>query len=129
MDPRAENEHGTAANAPVLAAAAALALGALALGAWFRDAAVPDPRTHRMFLVVWTVGGLLLAGDLAGRRGIGGAPRLLSPLHRVYVGLLAGIAVGTTVWSQPGPAFWHQLWWSGPITVALLLASWRCRRP
>lgn len=67
IDPHIKNGHGTAANSAPPSRGGRAGPGALVLGCWFWNVAVPDPKTHRMFLVVWTVGGLLLAGDLVGR--------------------------------------------------------------
>ncbi|WP_193789955.1 hypothetical protein [Streptomonospora alba] len=99
----------------------------VALAAWAWNADVPSPVAHRVFLVVWGLGGLLLAGEHLSRGGRVGV-RIATAGHVFYLGLLAGAALGTTAWSQLGAVFWYQLWWSGPLATALTLAVWERHR-
>ncbi|GAA3754175.1 hypothetical protein [Salinactinospora qingdaonensis] len=39
----------------------------------------------------------------------------------LYLGLLAGAALGTTAWSHLAAVFWYQLWWSVPRAAGLTL--------
>ncbi|GAA1993979.1 hypothetical protein GCM10009799_19950 [Nocardiopsis rhodophaea] len=96
-----------------------MATAALTVWAW--NAPLPEPITHRVFLIVWALGGLLLAAEAFTR----GTSRLSAPLpwglRVLYLGILVGTGLGTFPWSDASTVFWYQLWWGGPIATALAL--------
>ncbi|WP_238581088.1 hypothetical protein [Streptomonospora alba] len=123
-------EHQETSPAPAQAPAGTGVLGAVlavaatvALAVWVWNADVADPIPHRLFLVIWIAGGLLLAGEILSRDARVGR-RIPLWGHVFYLGLLVGAALGTTAWSDLGAVFWYQLWWGGPLATALALALW-----
>lgn len=98
---------------------------ALVVLAWAGTGAATSAIQMRIFLVGWAVAavvivlaGLLFAGPVSrpGRRVLRLMPSLA--VQHVAVGVVIGLAVGTTDWTDLRLAGWWQLWWTVPLLLA-----------
>lgn len=89
---------------------------ALVAGTWDDTGAATGEIPMRVFLVGWTVAVIIISAGFA----------LSSPLSRsvvpmvvqhVTVGIVIGLAVGTTDWTTLRLAGWWQLWWTVPLLL------------
>lgn len=101
----------------ILPAGAAVAVAIILVAlAWDGVGAAADETSWRIFLVGW-------AGAVA-MMAAGFAVTLLSPrsalplaaLH-VVIGLVVGLAIGTTDWTALSLGGWWQLWWTVPLLL------------
>lgn len=95
----------------------------LVIGAWDDTGAATGEVPMRIFLVGWAVAAVaILAGfPLAGfvsRRGQS-VPRSVLPLamQHAVMGVVIGLAVGTTDWTTLRLAGWWQMWWTVPLLL------------
>lgn len=120
----------------VVLAAIAIAITLVVL-AWDDAGAATGMIQMRIFLVGWAVAavvvlaGLLFAGPVSrpGDRVLRSVPSLA--VQHVAVGVVIGLAVGTTDWATLRLAGWWQLWWTVPLLLAyasLLVPSRRSSR-
>lgn len=80
----------------------------------------------RLFLVGWAVAAFVVSAEFAFGRSV--LP--LAVLH-VTMGLVIGLAVGTTDWTDLHLAGWWQMWWTFPLIlvyVSLLISLRRSTR-
>lgn len=113
---------------PVLISVLAVAVAIImVVGTWNDTGAATGELPMRIFLVGWMASAVvILSGfSLAPRVSRRDQPSsLLAPLSivcHVAAGVLLGLAVGTTDWTDLQLAGWWQLWWTVPIL--LLYAS------
>jgi hypothetical protein len=111
---------------PLIALAAIAVVIALVAGTWNDTGAATGEVPMRIFLVGWAAAAIVIS---AGAAFAGLVPRPVLPLavHHVAVGLVIGLAIGTTDWTTLRLAGWWQLWWTVPLLLvyASLLISLR----
>lgn len=95
-------------------AVAAVAI-ALVTGTW-DDTATGEAPMH-IFFVGWTVAALVISVGFA-LAGLARRPVLPPAVQHVAVGLVVGLAIGTTDWADLRLAGWWQLWWTVPLLLA-----------
>lgn len=100
----------------VILAATVVAMVLVVL-AWDGTGAATGEIQMRVFLVGWTVAAVVV---LAGLLFAGLTPRPVLPLavQHVVMGVVIGLAAGTTDWATPRLAGWWQLWWTVPLFLA-----------
>lgn len=96
---------------------------------WRETSAATTPLAMHLFLVIWSVAGIVTSavGTLARR------PRdaVTLVLASMMVGVATGVAIGTTDWSDLALAGWWQLWLLVPLLLgwASVVAGAPLRRP
>lgn len=111
---------------PVIALAACAVAVALVAMFWNDAAAATGEVPMRIFLIGWAVAAIIVSAGFAFGRSV--LP--LAVLH-VTMGLVIGLAVGTTDWTRLQLAGWWQMWWTFPlilIYVSLLIGRRRSTR-
>ncbi|MBB6174640.1 hypothetical protein HNR23_004700 [Nocardiopsis mwathae] len=93
----------------------------LTLVVWGWGEPLPDPVSHRVFLIVLTLAGITLAACVFARDVPGPYSYTLYGVRLLAIGMLVGTAVGTFPWSDAHDVFWYQLWWGGALATALAL--------
>lgn len=106
----------------------------LVISAWNDTGAATGEIPMRIFLVGWAVAAVVIAAGsplagLTSRRGrpVPGSVLPLDAQH-VAVGLVIGLAVGTTDWTALRLAGWWQLWWTVPLLLAYTVLLGTLRR-
>lgn len=103
-------------------AAIAVAL-TLVVVAWNETEAATGDLPMRVFLVGWAFAAVIVSvglpfANLASRRGQSSVRLTMPPaVHHVAMGLVIGLAVGTTDWTALQFAGWWQLWWTVPLLL------------
>jgi hypothetical protein len=117
-------------------AAIALAITLVVL-AWDNTAAATTDVAMRLFLIGWAVAAVIVSVGIPFTGGVSGWGRSISrselppAVYHVLVGLVIGLAAGTTDRGALQLAGWWQLWWTVPLLMAyvsrviLLRRSWR----
>jgi hypothetical protein len=107
---------------PVVAFAASLVSVILVATVWNDDGAATGQVSMRIFLVGWAVAAVIVSAGVVFGRSV--LP--LAVLH-VTMGLVIGLAIGTTEWTDLHLAGWWQIWWTVPLILvyASLLVSLR----
>lgn len=101
---------------PLVALAAIVVVIALVVGTWNDTVAATGEIPMRIFLVGWAAAAVVIS---AGFVSVGLVSRPVLPLavQHVAVGLVIGLAVGTTDWTTLHLAGWWQLWWTVPLLL------------
>lgn len=114
-----------------------LALIAVAIGlvvsTWDDARAATGEVPMRIFLVGYVVVAIIVFAGfpftlLVSRRGQTAAHSVLPvAVYHVAIGVVIGLAVGTTDWTSLQLAGWWQFWWTVPLLLlyASLLTTWR----
>lgn len=97
---------------PLAALAASVVAVALVVTVWNDGGAATGEVPMRIFLVGWAVAAIGVSVGFASGRSI--LP--LAVLHAL-VGLVIGLAVGTTDWTALHLAGWWQMWWTVPLIL------------
>ena len=111
---------------PVVALAASVVAVLLVATVWNDDGAATDEVSMRIFLVGWAVAAVIVSIRAVFSRSV--LPLVV--LH-VTMGLVIGLAIGTTDWTDPHLAGWWQMWWTVPLILvyaSLLLILRRSTR-
>lgn len=90
---------------------------ALVVETWDDTGAATGEVPMRIFLVGWAVAAVVISAGLA-FTGLVRRPVLPLAVQHVAVGLVIGLAVGTTDWTALRLAKWWQLWWTVPLLLA-----------
>lgn len=123
---------------PVLVSVVAVAVAIImVVGTWNDTGAATGELSMRIFLVGWMVSaviilsGFSLAPRVSHRGRSSSLLALLSVVCHVAVGVVVGLAVGTTDWTELQFAGWWQLWWTVPLLLLyagfLVNLRWRSR--
>lgn len=109
----------------------------LVVGTWDDTQSATGELPMRIFLVGWMVAAVIistgfpLATFISRRRQPGSRSMSLSIVYHVAVGVVIGLAIGTTDWTVLRFAGWWQLWWTLPLLLlyaSLLLTLRRAAR-
>ena len=107
----------------VVALAVSVVAVILVATVWNDDGATTDVVSMRIFLVGWAVAAIVvLAGVVLSRSVL-----YLAVLH-VTMGLVLGLAIGTTDWTDLHLAGWWQMWWTVPLILVYASLLVRVRR-
>jgi hypothetical protein len=109
---------------PLLALVAVAVTLILAILAWDSVGATTSEISWRIFLVGWVGAVAVIAAGSA-------TAALPLAVQHIAVGLVAGLAIGTTDWTNLSLGEWWQLWWTVPLLLfyaSLLVASRRSSR-
>jgi hypothetical protein len=101
---------------PLVALTAIVVVIALVVRTWNDTGAATGEIPMRIFLVGWAAAAVVIS---AGFVSVGLVSRPVLPLavQHVAVGLVIGLAVGTTDWTTLHLAGWWQLWWTVPLLL------------
>lgn len=101
---------------PLLALVAVAVALILAIPAWDGIGAATDETSRRIFLVGWVVAVAVVAAGIA---SVPLLSRYALPLtvQHVVIGIVVGLAIGTTDWATLHFAGWWQLWWTVPLLL------------
>jgi hypothetical protein len=97
---------------------------ALVVSAWNDTGAATNEVSMRIFLVGFAVGAVVIvAGSvLVEKLSRHGQSALVSglslTLQHLAIGIVIGLAIGTTDWANLRLAGWWQLWWMVPLMLA-----------
>jgi hypothetical protein len=107
----------------LIAIAAIVVAVAMVTGTWDDTGAATGELPMRIFLVGWAISVVVISAGFAfaglvPRHGRP-VPRSMLPLavQHVAVGLVIGLAIGTTDWTSLRLAGWWQLWWTVPLLL------------
>jgi len=96
---------------------------ALVMLAWDGTGAATGLVQMRIFLVGWAIAavvvlsGLLFAGSMSPTRQRSLRPVSTLAVQHLAVGVVVGLAIGTTDWATLRLAGWWQLWWMVPLLL------------
>lgn len=111
---------------PIVALAASVVAVVLAVTVWNGGGTASGEVQMRIFLVGWAVAAVIFSARFAFARTV-----LPPAMLHVAAGLVIGLAIGTTDWTDLRLAGWWQMWWTFPLLlvyVSLLVSLRRSAR-
>ena len=108
---------------PAVALAASVVAVILVATVWNDDGAATGEVSMRIFLVGWAVAAVVMSVGVVSSRSV--LP--LAVLH-VTMGVVIGLAIGTTDWTALHLAGWWQMWWTVPLILVYASLLVRVRR-
>ena len=100
---------------PVIALAAGVVAVILVATVWNDGGAATGEVPMRIFLVGWAVAAVVVSAGFASGRTV-----LPPAVLHVAVGLVIGLAINSTDWTDLHLARWWQMWWTVPLILVYL---------
>ncbi len=100
---------------PIIALATSVVAVTLVVTVWNNDGASTGEVPMRIFLIGWAVTAVVVSAGFA----FGRSALPLAVLH-VAVGLVIGLAIGTTDWATLHLSGWWQMWWTVPLILTYI---------
>jgi hypothetical protein len=99
---------------------------ALVVGTWNDTEAATNVVAMRVFLIGWALAAVVIVAEspLATSKSHDGQGRrrgeFFPTAQHVAMGLVLGLAIGTTDWTSLRLIGWWQLWWTVPLLLAYI---------